>query len=72
MTIANEVKCLLAGLAIGATAAALFAPKSGRQTKKYLRGKAVAGAEYLWRQDDELATTAASLDLYRPMNRQGV
>ena len=69
MTTENEVKCLVAGLAVGATAAALFAPKSGRRTRKYLRGKAAAGAEYLRHQDDELAATAASLDLYRPMNR---
>ena len=69
MTIENEVKYLVAGLAAGAMAAVLFAPKSGRKTRQYLRDKAVAGAEYLRQQDEELATTAASLDLHRQMNK---
>ena len=69
MTMENEVKCFVAGLAAGAMAAVLFAPKSGSQTRRHLRDKAAAGAEYLRHQDEELATTAASLDLYPQMNR---
>jgi gas vesicle protein len=68
MTIENEFKCFVAGLAAGVTAAALLAPKSGSRVRTYLRDKAMAGAEYLRHQDDELATTAASLDLYRQSN----
>jgi gas vesicle protein len=69
MIIEDEVKCFVAGLAAGAMAAVLFASKSGSQTRKYLRDKAAAGAEYLRYQDEELATTAASLDLQPQMNR---
>jgi gas vesicle protein len=69
MTIENDVKCLVAGLAAGAIAAVLFASKSGSQTRKYLWDKAAAGAGYLRCQDEELATTAASLDLQPLMNR---
>ena len=69
MTIENEVKYLVAGLAAGSMAAVLFAPKSGRKTRQYLREKPLAGAEYLRQQDEELATTAASLDLHRQMNK---
>jgi hypothetical protein len=69
MTIENDVKCFVAGLAAGTMAAALFTSKSGSQISKYLRDKAGAGAEYLRHQDEELATTAASLDLPPQMNR---
>lgn len=58
MTIENEVKCFFAGLAVGATAAVLFVPKSGPQTRKYLQEKAAAGVDFLKHQSDDFATTA--------------
>jgi gas vesicle protein len=61
MSNTNEMACFVAGLAIGATAAVLLAPKSGSETRKYLQDKAEEGSEYLTKQVDELANTASEV-----------
>jgi gas vesicle protein len=50
---------LLTGMAIGATAAVLFAPESGAKTRKRLGKYARRTAEDLWEQGQEAIETAA-------------
>ena len=50
---------LLTGMAIGATAAVLFAPESGAKTRKRLEKYARRTAEDLWEQGQEAIETAA-------------
>ena len=49
---------LLVGLSIGSLLGILFAPKSGRETRKYLARKAKEGSEYAqkkaWEQTEDL------------------
>ena len=60
------------GLGIGVGVGLLFAPKSGEETREYLRGKAGEGSDYLKRQTEDLRSTAGDLvDKGREaMNRQ--
>ena len=48
-----ELGYLAAGAALGIAAAALLTPKSGAQTRKYLRSKANEGTDYLVRRGEE-------------------
>ncbi len=48
----------LAGLGIGAIVALLFAPKSGRQTRKYISEKAEEGKDYVTAKGKELRQQA--------------
>ena len=43
----NKLAWFLAGAAIGATVALLYAPQSGRDTRKYIRKKTDEGREVL-------------------------
>jgi len=45
----------LTGAAIGATVAILYAPKSGKETRKYLADKAEAGREAVESAGEEIA-----------------
>ena len=49
---------LLTGMAIGATAAVLFAPESGAKTRKRVEKYARRTAEDLWEQGQEAIETA--------------
>ncbi len=49
------------GLGLGLAIGVLFAPKSGEETREYLRSKADEGKEYLRRRSDELRNQASDL-----------
>jgi len=49
------------GLGIGVAAAFLFTPKSGQDSRQYLRGKADEGADYLKKQAQQVANTTADV-----------
>jgi gas vesicle protein len=49
------------GLGIGVAAGILLAPKSGQETRDYIRSKTDEGREYLRRRGDELKETAGDL-----------
>lgn len=48
------------GLGIGVAVGILFAPKSGEETRDFLRTKATEGKDYLKRRGEELRESAAS------------
>lgn len=43
----TKMSYLLAGIGFGAVAALLFAPKSGKETRRLITGKAAEGREYV-------------------------
>jgi gas vesicle protein len=49
------------GLGIGVAAAFLFTPKSGQDSRQYLRSKADEGADYLKKQAQQVANTTADV-----------
>lgn len=49
------------GLGIGVAIGVLFAPKSGEETRDYLRSKAGEGRDYLKRRGEELYESAGEL-----------
>lgn len=49
------------GLGIGVAIGVLFAPKSGEETRGYLRSKAGEGRDYLKRRGEELYESAGEL-----------
>lgn len=51
----------LLGFGIGLTAAVLFAPKSGSESREYLGSKASDGTDYLLKQGQQLKDSAADL-----------
>lgn len=51
----------LAGVGIGAVVALLFAPKSGKETRKYIADKADEGKEYLAAKGKEAREQAEEL-----------
>ena len=61
MTNDNGTKLFCMGVGLGVAAAFLFAPKSGRNSRQYLRDKADEGAGYLKRQGQEIANGAADI-----------
>jgi len=48
------------GLGIGVAVGILFAPKSGEETREFLKERADEGKEYLKRRSEELRETATS------------
>lgn len=48
------------GLGIGVAVGILFAPKSGEETRDFLRTKATEGKDYLKRRGEELRESATS------------
>lgn len=48
---------LLGGIAVGSVAAIFLAPKSGRETRRYLRRR----ADYIKRRADEISKSAAEV-----------
>lgn len=61
MTNENATKLFCFGLGIGVATAFLLTPKSGSDSRKYLKSKADEGADYLKRQAQELANGAADV-----------
>ena len=50
----NKFSYFLLGLGMGVAAGLLFAPKSGPETREFLRGKADEGKEYVKRRTSEV------------------
>jgi gas vesicle protein len=60
MTI-KELTCLGLGAAAGVAAAVLFAPKSGAQTRDYLRSKAEDGTDFVRTQASDVLNAASNI-----------
>lgn len=54
----NNVIYFLLGLTVGATAALLLAPQSGRETRGLIKNRLGDGGEYLKRRTDDLRDSA--------------
>ena len=61
MNDSNKLSYFFLGLGIGVAAGVLFAPKSGPETREYLKTKADEGSEYLRRHGETLKDSAADL-----------
>ena len=55
----SKLSYFFLGLGLGVAAGVLFAPKSGRETREFLRDKADESADYVKRRSDELKDQAA-------------
>ena len=53
-SLGTKTTCFLAGLGVGAVVALLLAPKSGKQTRKSIVGKAAEGKAYMAAKGREL------------------
>lgn len=59
----NKLSYFFLGLGVGVAVGVLFAPKSGDETREYIRSKANEGADYVKRRGAELKdTTAEAID----------
>ena len=54
----SKLSYFFLGLGLGVAAGVLFAPKSGAETRDYLRSRADDGTEFLKRRSTELRETA--------------
>ena len=55
----NRVSYFFLGLGLGVAVGVLFAPKSGAETRDYMRSRADEGTDYVKRRADDLRETAA-------------
>jgi len=55
---ASNFGFFLAGLGMGAILALLFAPRSGKETREYIAGKAEEGRDYVKARTDDLRREA--------------
>jgi len=55
----NKLSYFFLGLGLGVAVGVLFAPKSGAETREYLRSKAEEGTDYVKRRAEELRDSAA-------------
>jgi gas vesicle protein len=55
----NRLSYFFLGLGLGVAVGVLFAPKSGEDTRTFLRSKAEEGTDYVKRKGDDLRETAA-------------
>lgn len=55
----SKVSYFLLGLGLGVAVGVLFAPKSGAETREYLKGKAEEGTDFVKRRAGELRESAA-------------
>ena len=55
----NRVSYFFLGLGLGVAVGVLFAPKSGEETRDFLRSKAEEGTDYVKRRADDLRESAA-------------
>lgn len=59
----SKLSYFFLGLGVGVAVGVLFAPKSGTETREFIRGKANEGADYVKRRGAELKeTTAEAID----------
>ncbi len=54
----NKLGYFFLGLGLGVAAGILFAPKSGEETRSYIRSKAEEGTDYVKRRSTELRDAA--------------
>lgn len=54
----NKLSFFFLGLGLGVAVGVLFAPKSGAETREFLRSKADEGTDYVKRRADDLRETA--------------
>ena len=57
----HRIAYFLCGLGVGVAVGVLFAPKSGEDTRKYLRDKSGEGREYMKRHSEGLREQATGL-----------
>jgi gas vesicle protein len=57
----SKFSAFIFGFGIGLAVGVLFAPKSGRETREYIRSKADEGRQYLKRRGEELKESAEDL-----------
>jgi len=55
----SKLSYFFLGLGLGVAVGVLFAPKSGNETRQFLRSKAEEGGEYVKQQADTIKETAA-------------
>jgi len=55
----NKLSYFCLGLGLGVAVGILFAPKSGAETREFLRSKAEEGTDYVKQQADKAKETAA-------------
>jgi gas vesicle protein len=55
----NGLSAFLLGLGVGVGIGMLFAPKSGSETREYIKTKAGEGSDYLKQRGDEFRETAS-------------
>ncbi len=55
----NKLSYFFLGLGLGVAVGVLFAPKSGAETREFLRAKAGEGTDYVKQRADNLKETAA-------------
>ena len=55
----NKIPYFFLGLGLGVAVGVLFAPKSGKETREFLRDKAEEGTDYVKRKSSELRDQAA-------------
>jgi gas vesicle protein len=55
----KEIGFLALGLGVGAAIALLYAPKSGKVTRRYVRAKATSGVRYVKEQGEQLKNMTA-------------
>jgi gas vesicle protein len=56
----KEIGFMALGLGLGAAVALLYAPRSGKVTRRYVRAKATSGARYMRDQAEDLRGTAVN------------
>jgi gas vesicle protein len=54
----NKLSYFFLGMGLGVAVGMLFAPKSGEDTREFIRGKAEEGADYVKRRGSDLKETA--------------
>lgn len=54
----NRVSYFFLGLGLGVAVGVLFAPKSGAETREFIRSKAEEGVDFVKKSGDELRNTA--------------
>ncbi len=57
----NKLSYFFLGLGIGVAVGILFAPKSGQETREYLRAKADEGKDYLKKRGEEVYESAGEI-----------
>jgi gas vesicle protein len=55
----NKLSYFFLGLGLGVAVGVLFAPKSGEETREFLKSKAEEGADLVKRRSEEMKTAAA-------------